>query len=43
MVEKRGEIYDPYYDWVLKKLGKTIPKSAYCDGYVGNIKNNENE
>jgi hypothetical protein len=39
MVEKMGESYDPYFDWVSKKLGKKIPATAYAEGCAPKPKN----
>jgi casein kinase 1 len=38
ILEKRGEQYDPYYDWVNKRLGKSISSKAYADGFAPKIK-----
>ena len=42
MVEKRGEEFDPCYDWVFKRLGHKIPDSAYADGFAPVIKKTSN-
>ena len=31
LLNKRGEVLDNYFDWILKKQGKEIPKTDYYD------------